>query len=72
MLTKGKIKINNSEWKLNNIIDVNGQPLLYNNIENGYYAIIKDDMIQIYEVIPETSKPITINLIIESKTWEEC
>ena len=73
MITTGTIKIldsNNQEienWELKNVQDINGHPLLHNQLEVGYYAKDVDGTIYIEEIKPQMSEgglPMLIGTVV--------
>lgn len=62
MITTGTIKIldsNNevqSEWKLENVTDINGHAMLHNQLQTGYYAKELNGVIYVEELKPKMSE----------------
>ena len=79
MITTGIIKILDSnnevqnEWKLENVTEINGHALLYNQLESGYYARELDGVLYVEELKPQMSKgglPIIVGTLVnKSDNW---
>ena len=70
MITTGTIKIkdSNKEWTLENVQDINGHPMLYDQLKPGLFAEQRGDKLYVQQVNPRMSEgglPILETMIVD-------
>lgn len=66
MLTTGTIKLNEHTWNLGNVSNINGTPLLYNQIEEGLYACEQDGKMTVYKINPTITRNGVTNEVLDN------